>query len=94
MKNGEANGSSDSKATVLQDCVETLQRVAEYRLPPTVDNRLLWLSENKDRLTESEREELLALVAWAEDRTKEKLRAQLVMRRLAAQWPELIGPSP
>jgi hypothetical protein len=82
-------GAVESRESVLRDCMSTLQLVAAYALPPAVDRRLLWLSENKEKLTEAEREELLGLVAWAEERTREKLQAQLVLKRLRAQWPDL-----
>jgi hypothetical protein len=74
------NGSVDS---VLQDCVTTLQNVAASKLPPAIDRRLLWLSENKESLSEAEREELLALIDFSEDRTVEKLQAKVMLQRLA-----------
>ena len=49
--------------------------MAEYRLLAAFDRRLLWLSENKEQLSEAEREELLARVEFSEGRTLEKLRA-------------------
>ena len=79
---------------VLADCVAALRRVAEYRLPAALDRRLLWLSENKERLSEEEREELLAAVEFAEDRTVEKLQAEVVLRRLARLYPHLFTPQP
>src|SRR5262245_14412728 len=77
---------------VLSSCVTTLQRVAAYRLPPALDRRLLWLSENQERLTPEEREELLAAVEFAEDRTVEKLQAQAVLKSLASLIPQLVPP--
>jgi hypothetical protein len=77
---------------VLSECVATLRRVAEYRLPPALDRRLLWLSENKEQLSEAEREELLAAVEFSEDRTIEKLQAQAVLRQLARLYPHLVAP--
>ena len=41
---------------VLHDCVATLTRVAKYHLPRPIDQRLLWLSENKESLSDTERE--------------------------------------
>ena len=85
------NGSAEA---VLRDCVAALQRVAVYRLPPALDRRLLWLSENKERLTNAEREELLALVDFAGERTVDKLQAQATLQRLAALWPDLAANQP
>jgi hypothetical protein len=76
---------------VLADCVAALQRVVGYRLPPALDRRLLWLSENKERLSPDEREELLAAIDFAEDRTLEKLHAQAVLKRLSTLFPHLVS---
>lgn len=87
----EAHGASDA---VLRDCARTLERVAGYRLPVNVDRRLLWLSENKETLTEAQREELNALVEFTEERTIDKLQAQAVLRRFTEHWPHLVSPLP
>jgi hypothetical protein len=79
---------------VLRDCAATLQRVGDYRLPPGLDRRLLWLSENKENLTEAEREELLALIEFAEERMVEKLQARAVLKALAEVWPQLVSTQP
>ncbi len=78
--------------SVIRDCAETLRLVASYRLPTAIDRRLLWLSENKEQLAEQQREELLDLVEFAEQRTVEKLQAQATLKRIAETWPELIPP--
>lgn len=69
----------------------TLRRVIDYRLPTGIDRRLLHLSENKESLSQAEREELLALVEFAEDRTVEKLQAAAALKSLAGEFPELVG---
>jgi hypothetical protein len=74
---------------VLRDCVETLSRVAAFRLPGALDRRLVWLSENKEQLDESQREELAALVDLADNRALDKLQAQAVLAKLAKIYPEL-----
>lgn len=79
---------------VLRDCFATLQQVARYRLPPPIDRRLQWLSENKPSLTSDERDELLALVDFAEDRTLEKVKAQATLRRLTELFPTLVADQP
>lgn len=80
--------------TVLIECVAALQRIAATRLPPALDRRLLWLSENKERLSQAEREELLAAIEFAEDRTLEKLQARALLKRLAEFYPQLVSPQP
>jgi hypothetical protein len=85
------NGAAD---LLIQECAVTLQRVANYRMPGAMDRRLLWLSENQESLTAPEREELLALVDFSEDRTVEKLEAKVLLQRLAEAWPQLFGSTP
>jgi hypothetical protein len=85
----------DSSAEpALQDCIAALRRVATYRLSPALDRRPLWLAENKDKLAEPEREELLALVEFAEERTVEKLQARAALKRLGERWPHLVPAEP
>jgi hypothetical protein len=79
---------------VLHDCATTLARVAAYRLPPAVDQRLLWLSENKESLSAPERQELLGLAEMAEDRTVEKVQAMATLRRLGELFPDLVSSQP
>lgn len=74
---------------VLRDCYSTLEQVASYRLPPAIDRRLMWLSENKQSLGVSERDELLALVDFAEDRTLEKAQARATLLRLVELFPAI-----
>ena len=81
-------------AEVLRDCYATLSHVAGYRLPPAIDRRLQWLSENKQSLASTERDELMALVDFAEDRTLEKARAQATLQRLAELFPDLSANRP
>jgi hypothetical protein len=94
MGSGTATGVSVSPEGVLRDCVAALQRVGGYRLPAALDRRLLWLSENKETLTEAEREELFALIEFAEERTVEKLHARAVLKALGEVWPQIVSQQP
>jgi hypothetical protein len=58
-------------------------------LPAELDRRLLDLGERQDALTADERAELLAWVAFTQQRSADKLRAELALRRLTAAFPEL-----
>lgn len=80
-----------SVEAVLRDCMATLQRMAAYRLPAALDQRLLWLSENKHQLAPAERAELAALVELADERTVDKLQARAVLKRLSELWPDLMA---
>ncbi len=79
--------------TALASSASALRRVVAYTLPPAFDRRQLDLAERKDDLTPDERAELLAWVAFTQQRSAEKLEAELALRRLAAVYPELAtGP--
>lgn len=68
------------------------RRVAAYALPPELDRRILDLGERKETLTPEERAELLAWVAFTQQRSIEKAEAEVALRRLAAICPELSAP--
>ncbi len=76
--------------TALTSSAAALRRVAGYTLPPPLDRRLLDLGERKEMLTADERAELLAWVAFTQQRSVEKLEAEAALRRLTALCPELV----
>ena len=88
----ESKTAPNGHEALLSECVAALQRLASYRLPPALDQRLLWLSENKENLSEAEREELHALVEFAEERTIDKLQAQATLKRIGEVCPQLVVP--
>lgn len=79
---------SDWRSAVSRS-VSAHRRVASYTLPPALDAKLLDLSERKESLTPTEREELLALVAFTHSRSIEKAEAELAVRRLTDVYPDL-----
>ena len=74
--------------TALRHGVRALQRVASYTLPSALDRRMLELGERKEFLGPAEREELLALVTFSQERTLEKLQAELAVRELQTLLPD------
>jgi hypothetical protein len=94
MSTLQVSGVEDTRASVLRECVAALRRMSTYHLPAALDQRLLWLSENKEALTEPERQELLALVDFAQDRTVDKLQARALLRKFEAVWPEVATATP
>jgi hypothetical protein len=76
----------------LASSAAALRRLANYALPPELDHRILDLGERKESLTPDERAELLAWVAFTQERSAEKLAAEAALRRLAAVCPELASP--
>lgn len=77
----------------VSSSVAALRRVAGYTLPPELDRRVLELGERKETLTPEERAELLAWVAFTQERSVEKAEAEVALRRLAAVCPELPAPA-
>lgn len=75
----------------LTTCLGALRDVAASKLEPALDRRMLDLGERKEFLGPEEHAELLALVAFAQQRTREKLQAHLALQRLQAAFPDLAG---
>lgn len=74
--------------SALEACRSALRRVAMDTMPPALDQRLRDLGERKEFLSPEEHAELLALVAFTQQRTLEKLEAELALRRLQAVVPD------
>jgi hypothetical protein len=91
MASGTADLISPQEEPVLRNCVEALSRVAAYHLPHVLDERLLWLSEHKEQLDATQRDELFALVELADSRSLDKVQAQAVLQQLAKLYPNLMG---
>ena len=75
--------------STLQTCERALRRVADYRLAPALDQRLRDLGERKEWLSAMEHEELLALVAFTQQRSLEKLEAEAALLDLHSACAEL-----
>jgi hypothetical protein len=71
----------------IRSCVQALRQVANYALPPTLDQQIVDLGERKEFLNQAERDQLLALVAFTQQRTVEKLQAKLALSQLKAFFP-------
>ena len=77
-------------ASALGLCVGALRRIAEYELDPAINRRLRDLGERKEWLGDEEHDELMSLVAFGEQRTIDKLEAQLALKRLGEVVPEAL----
>jgi hypothetical protein len=75
--------------SAVSSSVAAHRRVAAYTLPRALDARMLDLGERKESLTAAELGELLALVAFTQERAVEKFDAELAVRRLTAVCPDL-----
>ncbi len=72
----------------VHTCAQTLRRLAEYTLPPALDRHMRELGERKEFLSPAEHEQLLALVTFTEQRTLEKLQAELALKELQSLFPD------
>lgn len=86
---------ADSKRlqSAFQSCERALRRMADYHLAPALDQRLRDLGERKELLSAAEHDELLALVAFTQQRTLDKLEAEVALRDLHSVCAELAGKS-
>lgn len=69
----------------------TLKRISNYQLPDVLDRRILDLGERKESLTGDERAELFAWVAFTQQRSLDKLEAEVALKRISKAWPEASG---
>lgn len=77
------------REAALRSSAAALRRAAGYRLPPELDRRILDLGERKEMLSPEDRDELLAWVAFAQERSLEKFGSELALRRLTEAFPEI-----
>lgn len=77
--------------SAFRTCERALRRVADYRLDPALDQRLRDLGERKEWLSRAEQDELLALVAFTQQRTLEKLEAEAALQELQSACAQLAG---
>lgn|GEM_PF-1970183 len=68
--------------SALYPSVTALSKIARYKLEPSLDRRIRDLGERKEFLNKKEYAELLALVAFTQQRSLEKLEAQAALKRL------------
>jgi hypothetical protein len=76
-------------SAALRSCRSALRRIAAFDLDPALNQRLLDMGERKEFLQPDEQAELLALTAFTQQRTVEKLEAELALQRLDALFPDV-----
>jgi hypothetical protein len=74
----------------VDSCVASLRRLVTFELDPPIARRLQDLSERKEFLGETEHGELMALVAFTQRRSVERLEAQLALKRLREILPGVV----
>jgi hypothetical protein len=93
MVSSTANWIPPQGEPILRNCMDTLRRMADYRLPTALDQRLMWLSENKEQLDKAQCEELAALIEMADQRSLDKVQARAALEGLARIYPHLANAS-
>ena len=78
--------------TALRSCAQALRPLANYTIPEALSQHIRELGERKEFLSPAEHEQLLSLVEFPQDRTLEKLRAEIALRQLDALIPQAIAP--
>ena len=77
--------------SAFQTCERALRRMADYRLDPALDRRVRDLGERKEWLSPDEHDELLALIAFTQQRTLDKLAAEAALQELQSVCPQPVG---
>ena len=75
----------------LDACVPALRQMLNFQLDPTLARRINTMGERKEFLNEEEHAELLALVQFTQQRTIERLQAELALQRLRTAFPQHMG---
>ena len=69
--------------------MKALSHIANYELEGGIQERMRELGERKEFLSESEHEELMALVDFSQRRQSEKLEAEVALKQLGKFVPEM-----
>lgn len=78
-----------SHRRALSACADALREVAEYELPRPLQRKLLKLLEDKESLNQAEHRQLLTLVEVAQEKSLQKVKAQVALRLLSEAFPDL-----
>jgi hypothetical protein len=76
----------------LATCIGALNKLVAYEIEPSLRRRLDDLGDRKEFLDPAERDELLALVEFAQRRSIEALEAKLALSRLNEAFPSIERP--
>jgi hypothetical protein len=74
-------------SSAFEACASALSKIADYELEPFLQKRLQDLEDRTEFLSQSEHDELLALVDFTRKRSIESLEARLALKRLREALP-------
>lgn len=83
--------SSAERRKALRACADALRVAADYRLPAALQRKLRKALDEKERASAAEHRELLILVEAAQERSLQKVKAQVALQQLLEAFPELEG---
>ena len=86
-----ATRSTSARRKALRSCAEALRVAVDYRLPNLLQRKLRKALDEKERVSPSEHRELLVLVDAAQERSLQKVKAQVALQQLLQAFPELEG---
>ena len=81
--------SSASQRKALKACEVALRQVAEYQLPRALQRKLQRMLEQKESLSVAEHQQLLTLVEAVQERSLQKVKSLVALKRLTEAFPEL-----
>ena len=87
----EATRSTSTRRKALRACADALRVAADYRLPSSLQRKLRKALDEKERASPSAHRELLVLVEAAQERSLQKVKAQVALQQLLEAFPELEG---
>ena len=83
--------STSARRKALRACAEALRVAVDYRLPNLLQRKLRKALDEKERASPTEHREFLVLVEPAQERSLQKVKAQVALQQLLQAFPELEG---
>ena len=83
--------STSTRRKALRACADALRLTADFRLPNALQRKLRKTLDEKESASPSEHRELLMLVEAAQERSLQKVKAQVALQQLLQAFPELEG---
>lgn len=91
MATAVTTSSNSARRKALRACAAALRLAADYRLPNALQRKLRKALNEKEHVSPSQHRELLVLVEAAQERSLQKVKAQVALQQLLQAFPELEG---
>ncbi len=83
--------SASTRHKALRACAQALRLTADYQLPIALQRKLRKVLEEKELASPSGHRELLMLAETVQERSLQKVKAQVALQQLLQAFPELEG---